>query len=106
MTFHPDKSYFLIGCLGGLGRSLAQYMVSNGARYFTFLGRSGADRPAAKSLVLELENAGANVQVVRGDVQDSATVLQAIKCLPRKLGGVVQAAMGLGVSRILCQNRH
>ncbi|KUJ17704.1 polyketide synthase [Mollisia scopiformis] len=96
MVFNPNKSYFLVGCLGGLGRSLAQYMVSNGARYFTFMGRSGADKPAAKNLVLELENAGANVQVVRGDVQDFGTVLKAIKNLPRKLGGVVQAPMALG----------
>jgi NAD(P)-dependent dehydrogenase (short-subunit alcohol dehydrogenase family) len=104
MAFNPAKSYFLVGCLGGIGRSLAQYIASHGARYFTFMGRSGADKPAARTLVLELEKAGANVQVVRGDVQDFGTVLKAIKDLPRKLGGVVQAAMGLGVSSNLRVN--
>ena len=98
MEFDPEKSYFLVGCLGGLGRSLSQYMIANGARHFTFLGRSGADKPLAKGLVLDLEKAGAKVQVVRGDAANFEVVRKAIADLPSPLGGIVQATMALAVS--------
>ena len=73
-------------------------MLSNGARHFTFLGRSGTDNPAAAYLVRDLQRSGANVEIVRGDVQDFAAVRTAIDMMRLPLGGVVQAAMGLNVS--------
>ncbi|OBR11662.1 Beta-ketoacyl synthase domain-containing protein [Colletotrichum higginsianum IMI 349063] len=96
--FDADKVYLLVGCLGGLGRSLSRWMVTRGARNFVFLGRSGADRPDAKQLVTRLRHSGATVDVVRGDVCSAADVTAAVAaCLAtgRKIGGVVQAAMGL-----------
>ncbi|KAK6210523.1 hypothetical protein LQW54_006131 [Pestalotiopsis sp. IQ-011] len=97
-TFDPDKVYLLIGCLGGLGRSLSRWMMTRGARHFVFLGRSGADKPSAARLVYQLEHAGATVGVVRGDVSQAADVTAAVSaCLSsgRRVGGVIQAAMGL-----------
>lgn len=97
-TFDPEKVYLLIGCLGGLGRSLSRWMVTRGARHFAFLGRSGADKPSAKQLVTRLESAGATVGVVRGDVSNFEDVKAAVSyCVStgRQIGGVVQAAMGL-----------
>ncbi|KAI1338699.1 polyketide synthase [Xylariaceae sp. FL0016] len=97
-TFDPEKVYLLIGCLGGLGRSLSRWMMTRGARNFVFLGRSGADKPSAKQLVTRLEENGATVGVVRGDVSQAADVKAAVaQCVSmgRKVGGVVQAAMGL-----------
>ncbi|KAH7323187.1 polyketide synthase [Stachybotrys elegans] len=97
-VFDPEKVYLLIGCLGGLGRSLSRWMMSRGARNFVFLGRSGADKPSARQLVDRLEKAGATVAVVRGDVSQAADVNAAVlACLSmgRTIGGVVQAAMGL-----------
>ncbi|KAI4604125.1 Type I Iterative PKS [Pestalotiopsis sp. 9143b] len=97
-TFDPEKIYLLIGCLGGLGRSLSRWMMTRGARHFVFLGRSGADKPSAKQLVSRLEQSGATVGVVRGDVSQAADVTAAVAhCVStgRKIGGVVQAAMGL-----------
>lgn len=96
--FDPDKIYLLIGCLGGLGRSISRWMMIRGARNFVFLGRSGADKPSAKELVSRLESNGANVDVVRGDVSQAADVTAAVSaCVAtgRQIGGVVQAAMGL-----------
>lgn len=97
-TFDPKKVYLMVGCLGGLGRSLSRWMMSRGARNFVFLGRSGCDKPSAASLVSRLRHAGANVIVVRGDVVQAADVQAAVDAcretgLP--VGGVVQAAMGL-----------
>ncbi|KAI2618197.1 polyketide synthase [Hypoxylon sp. NC1633] len=97
-VFDPEKVYLLIGCLGGLGRSLSGWMMTRGARHFVFLGRSGADKPSAQQLVSRLERAGATVGVVRGDVSKAADVTAAVSaCLAtgRQVGGVIQAAMGL-----------
>ncbi|THC98862.1 hypothetical protein EYZ11_001640 [Aspergillus tanneri] len=91
----PEKTYFLVGCLGGLGASLAKWMFARGARKYVFLGRSGADRPAARRLVEDLQSLGAAVSVVRGDVGSMADVQRAIDGIEGTLGGVVQAAMGL-----------
>jgi len=95
-TYHsvldPQKVYLLVGCLGGLGCSLSRWMMARGARHFVFLGRSGSDKRSAQQLVCRLQKAGAGVGVVRGDV--AAAVLA---CLATgwRIGGVVQAAMGL-----------
>ncbi|KAG9231668.1 polyketide synthase [Amylocarpus encephaloides] len=95
-TFSPDKIYLLVGCLGGLGRSLSRWMLLRGARKFCFLGRSGCDKPSAQHLVDRLREAGATVTVVRGDVSSAADVTRAVAaCTGSTIGGVVQAAMGL-----------
>ena len=96
--FNPDKIYLLVGCLGGLGRSLSRWMVARGACHLAFLGRSGCDKPSARDLVFQLRAAGAVVTVIRGDVSNAADVVKAVAaCKPtyKALGGVVQAAMGL-----------
>ncbi|ORY71075.1 polyketide synthase [Pseudomassariella vexata] len=97
-VFSSEKVYLLVGCLGGLGRSLSRWMMTRGARHFVFLGRSGADKPSAQQLVSRLEKAGATVGVVRGDVSQATDVNAAVAaCVAtgRQVGGVIQAAMGL-----------
>ncbi|PTB75157.1 polyketide synthase [Trichoderma longibrachiatum ATCC 18648] len=96
-VFDPEKTYLLVGCLGGLGRSLSRWMMSRGARKFCFLGRSGCDKPSAAELVRRLRDAGANVTVVRGDVANEDHVREAVAACAKDgpIGGVVQAAMGL-----------
>ena len=97
-----DATYLLVGCLGGLGRSLTSWMMKKGARNFAFLSRSGADSRQASILVKGLEAAGARVQVMRGDASVRADVDRAVKSVPadRPIRGVIQAAMVLRV-RIL-----
>ena len=53
-VINPNKSYLMIGCLGGLGRSLSKWMVRRGAHNFVFLGRSGLDKPVAQTLIHDL----------------------------------------------------
>ena len=93
----PLKSYVMVGCLGGLGRSLSRWMFERGARSFLFLGRSGADKPTAEKLVEDLRKSGAAVVVVRGDVSCLDDVQNAVTQSPCPIGGIVQAAMGLSV---------
>ena len=94
----PAKTYLMIGCLGGLGRSMSKWMIQQGAKKFVFLGRSGTDKKPARDLVEDLRAAGAQVTVVRGDVSSYADVKKCVDVVDGDIGGVVQAAMGLSVS--------
>jgi NADPH:quinone reductase-like Zn-dependent oxidoreductase len=103
LKFHADATYLLVGCLGGLGRSLTSWMMKKGARRFAFLSRSGTDGEQAAIVVQDVKKAGAEVQVIRGDVTIKKDVERAIKAIPSKypLRGVVHAAMVLKVTNIL-----
>lgn len=72
--------------------------MARGARKFSFLGRSGTDKPTARAIVKELESAGATVSVVRGDVASGGDVRRLVDQVEGNIGGVVHAAMGLSVS--------
>ncbi|KAI1172976.1 KR-domain-containing protein [Nemania sp. FL0916] len=94
--FDPEKAYLLVGCLGGLGRSLSRWMLARGARFFVFLARSGADKADAQQLLSQLNSAGTTTVVIRGDISSFDDVSAAVAaCAPRQIGGVVHAAMGL-----------
>ncbi|KAJ5958028.1 polyketide synthase-nonribosomal peptide synthetase [Penicillium vulpinum] len=97
LTFSPDASYLLVGCLGGLGRSLTLFMMERGARNFAFISRSGIDKPEAAHIVNLLKTAGASVQVFRADAAselDVARIVQEVSA-ERPIRGVVHAAMVL-----------
>ena len=80
-VFHPEKCYIMIGCLGGLGRSMSKWMMLRGARKFVFLGRSGLDKAPARRLVEDLESSGARCTVVvRRDVYSMADI-RMLKCI-------------------------
>lgn len=96
-VFSSKKSYVLIGCLGGLGRSLSKWMMSRGARKFVFLGRSGTDKESARRLIEDLKHTGADCKVVRGDVCNESDVKKVVDQVDGLVGGVIQAAMGLNV---------
>ncbi len=94
-VFDHSKSYLLVGCLGGLGRSLCRWMVARGARNFVFIGRTGADKPQAQKLVRWLESTGAGATVIRGDISKADDVAAAVAACKTPIGGVVQGAMAL-----------
>ncbi|KAF5647464.1 polyketide synthase [Fusarium sp. NRRL 52700] len=97
LQLHADATYLLVGCLGGLGRSLTTWMMKRGARNFAFLSRSGTDSEQAALCVQDLEARGARVQVIRGDVAIKADVEGAVASIPKDtpLRGIVNAAMVL-----------
>ncbi|KAI5780380.1 hypothetical protein EDC01DRAFT_667947 [Geopyxis carbonaria] len=92
---HGEGSYILVGCLGGLGRELAKYMIERGARNLCFISRTGCDKPAAKELVETLKRSEVRVVVIRGDVSRIEDVKGAVKTAKSMgpLKGVVHAAM-------------
>ncbi|KAI0906505.1 hypothetical protein F4823DRAFT_607070 [Ustulina deusta] len=93
----PDATYLLVGCLGGLGRSLTRWMMERGAKHFTFISRSGTDKPEAARLVKDIQLSGASTQVVRADASNEEDVARIVTSLQaeRPIRGVVHAAMVL-----------
>lgn len=87
----------MVGCLGGLGRSISKWMAKQGARKFVFIGRSGTGKEPARLLVEDLQASGAEVVVIRGDVGVYADVQAAVSAIQGPIGGIIQAAMGLNV---------
>ncbi|KAI2998093.1 hypothetical protein CAN33_0028820 [Aspergillus niger] len=92
--FKHEKTYLLVGGLGGLGRTLAEWMVRKNARRLAFLSRSGADKEEAKRTVEWLRERGVSVTVFKGDVSRYEDVECAVKAIDN-LGGIFQAAMVL-----------
>ncbi|KAJ9399870.1 hypothetical protein DTO282F9_3218 [Paecilomyces variotii] len=92
--FDSAKTYLLVGGLGGLGRTLAEWMVRKGACNLAFFSRSGAERAEAKATVDWLQARDVQVSVYKGDVAKYADVESCVRSISN-LGGVFQAAMVL-----------
>lgn len=101
--FKDTATYLMVGCLGGLGRRIVDFMVSRGAKSFVFLSRSAQSSPEAKSLLKDIRRIGVSAIVVKGDVSKEQDVKKAIEAAPTQIKGVVHAAMVLRV-RMLSHN--
>ncbi|HYO69821.1 MAG TPA: SDR family NAD(P)-dependent oxidoreductase, partial [Archangium sp.] len=92
-----DATYLLTGGLGGLGLSVAKWMVGKGARHLVLMGR-GEPTEAARQVLQELEKAGAHVRVERADVSRREQVEAVLKRVEKELPplkGVLHAAVVL-----------
>ena len=100
MKFSPDVTYILSGGLGGLGRSIAQWMIRQGAKNIVFLSRSGAAKPEARSTLDTLIKQGANVCAYACNVSNAEEIKKVIaeceKDFP-PIKGCIQGAMVLKV---------
>ncbi|KAN0113308.1 BcPKS8, polyketide synthase [Hyaloscypha variabilis] len=96
-TLRPDVSYVLIGGTGGLGRSMARWMVDHGARNLVLVSRSGIVAGKVKTLIEELAIVGAKVIVKKCDVANSGSVDTLIKEMAGmpEIKGVIHGAMVL-----------
>ncbi|EAU62512.1 SDR family NAD(P)-dependent oxidoreductase, partial [Stigmatella aurantiaca] len=93
-SLHANATYLITGGLGGLGLTLAKWMVTRGARHLVLVGR-GEPSPTARTVLRELEEAGATVVVERADVANRAQmagVLGRIHHEQHPLKGLVHAA--------------
>ncbi|KAL7809312.1 polyketide synthase [Trichoderma aethiopicum] len=93
--FRPDKTYFMAGMAGGLGLSICQWMIRNGAKYMVITSR----RPQVDAATLEeAERVGATVKVLAMDLTDKECVKQVVQevrdTMP-PIVGVCNAAMVL-----------
>jgi hypothetical protein len=98
--FESNASYILAGGLGGLGRSLARWMVSRGAKNLILLSRSGHVTKPVEEMVADLKNSGCNSHIFRCDVADAGrlrdVVTECSKSLP-PIRGCIQCSMVLRV---------
>lgn len=98
MRLPENATYLLSGGLGGLGRSIARWMVGRGARNLVFLSRSGANNDAARELIQELRDDNVKVEVLKTDITDLSVLRSDLQPVLRGMPpvrGVIQAAMVL-----------
>ncbi|CRJ92526.1 hypothetical protein BN1723_008504 [Verticillium longisporum] len=69
-----QATYVLIGGTGGLGRSMARWMVTHGARNLVLLSRRGSITDKVRVLIEEASAQGANIAVRSCDVAEKASV--------------------------------
>ncbi|RYP84204.1 hypothetical protein DL770_005246 [Monosporascus sp. CRB-9-2] len=95
IQFDPDSTYLLVGGVGGLGRSIATWVVERGARKLTFLSRNAGQSETSRVLFTELESMGCTVTAVAGRVDQMDDVQRAIRESKSNIKGVFQLAMVL-----------
>ncbi|WP_027501588.1 type I polyketide synthase [Rhodococcus sp. UNC363MFTsu5.1] len=93
-VIRADGAYVVTGGLGGLGLILARWFAEEGAGRVILNGRS-APSIEAQTTIDELRAAGADIEVVRGDIAASGTAEELVRAaaatgLP--LRGVIHAA--------------
>ncbi|KAK4194260.1 KR domain-containing protein [Triangularia verruculosa] len=92
----PDASYLIAGGLGGLGRTLARWLASRGAKHLILLSRSGPHTPEAQLLLSDLHSLGVQTSTPICDITDlanlRATLISLQSSMP-PIKGCIQASM-------------
>lgn len=93
-SFDPKAEYILAGGLGGLGRSILQWMVSRGARRLAVFSRSGTQSKEAQTMIEEMATLGVRINVVVCDVTVKEEVRNAFQRVGKNgpIKGILHAA--------------
>lgn len=86
------------GGLGGIGRSIARWMVQRGARHLILLSRSGPQTEAAHILLGELQDQGVEVEVPVANIADGPLLQTKLGELSQRMPpikGCIQSSMVL-----------
>jgi nucleoside-diphosphate-sugar epimerase/acyl carrier protein len=86
-----DATYLITGGLGGVGLTVARWLIERGARYLALLGRSARNGAA----LAELRAQGAEVEVFQADVANERRMAEVFEHIDRTmppLRGVIHAA--------------
>lgn len=97
IVLRGDRSYLLVGGLGGLGRAVATWMVERGARHLIFMSRSAGDQSTTAPFQEELEAQGCQVQFVAGSVANLADVERVVSTAAVPIAGAINMSMVLRV---------
>jgi len=92
-SFRDDRSYLLVGGMGGLGRAIAMWMATHGAKQIIFLSRSAGKGEDDTAFMEELELMGCKVLAFAGDVSDEQLVNRIVATASAPIAGVMQMAM-------------
>ncbi|KAI1355427.1 putative polyketide synthase [Xylaria sp. FL0043] len=91
-----NATFIVCGGLGGLGRAIARWLTSRGARNLILLSRSGPRSSEARNLMSELAQKQVRCEAPRCDVTDRSSLRTVLAdCLTRMppIKGCIQAAM-------------
>lgn len=92
---HGDATYLIIGGLGGLGRSLARWLVDHGAKSLLLLSRNAVSSPFAQPLRDDLGRAGVDLVFKNcnvGSLSDLQRVLSECAATMPPIRGVINSA--------------
>jgi hypothetical protein len=107
LHFRSDATYLITGGAGGLGHTVARWMIEQGARHLVLAGRTPIS-PDIRMLLEALERRGAfTATYEEADVSeesDVARVLERIEDTKRPLRGIVHAAGVLADATLLQQS--
>jgi acyl transferase domain-containing protein/acyl carrier protein len=106
LRLHADGSYLISGGLGGLGLQVAAWLAQQGARHLVLIGRR-TPSDLQRAAVQAIEQHGASVTVLQGDVSQEEDVLRVLAHVKKRLPslrGVVHAAGVLDDGMLLNQN--
>ncbi|KAL2793731.1 polyketide synthase [Aspergillus keveii] len=95
-SFDKDSTYVIAGGLGGLGRSIAHWLVDRGARNLILLSRSGSQNVYAGVTTKDLQEKGATVLTPACDITDRAglaSTLESCSWTMPPIKGCIQASM-------------
>jgi acyl transferase domain-containing protein/NADPH:quinone reductase-like Zn-dependent oxidoreductase/NADP-dependent 3-hydroxy acid dehydrogenase YdfG/aryl carrier-like protein len=90
MKLDQDGVYVLVGGMGGLGRSLAKMLVSDGARKLCFLNRSRNLSKSGEQLLAELREKSIESLVISCDVSSASSLESAISQAESELSGPIR----------------
>lgn len=99
--FNSKGTHVVVGGTGGLGRSMAKYMIEHGARNVVLLSRSGGGKKMVDQLKSEVGCPEARIEVKKCDATDEAQVKQLVEDCAKSLPpicGIIHSAMVLRVS--------
>ncbi|KAH0438713.1 polyketide synthase [Colletotrichum camelliae] len=96
-AFKNDASYMLVGGMGGLGGSIARWMVSYGVRDLVFISRSAGAGAEDQALIAELEAMGCRTTAIACDITDESAVEAIVSRVSssKPIAGVINLAMVL-----------
>ncbi|MCR9142859.1 MAG: type I polyketide synthase [bacterium] len=103
LAIDESGSYLVTGGLSGLGLRVAWWLVEQGARHLVLVGRRSPTEETLKILG-ELEQKGAQIQTVQGDVSRSEDVERMIQSVSKDhpIKGVIHSA-GVIKDRLIAQ---
>lgn len=101
-NFHPHATYVVAGGLGGLGRTLVDWMIERKARNFILLSRSGSENnEAARGMIDNYATQGIVIRAPKCDVANEDAVREVFNDLAQTMPpikGCIQGSMVLRVS--------
>lgn len=73
-----DATYLITGGLGALGLEVTKWMIEKGAKHLVLIGRNKPSKTARKTID-QLQQTGANIQVIQADIADLEVVKKIIQ---------------------------